>query len=528
MNLFYEVAFRFFREAGSHSEHYYERRAELDRLDKARKRRAALISTRRSLVARGLTEFEEALDAGRPAEEVAHVVQAVEAGLAQAVAEPDPTRAAETVARVEDRAREQLRAADEAFRVERPRGMALSRPLARRYARYEDERARLEQELLEPTRARIDKLIADTVAKHELALARRLRLEHAVAAAVRTARDKTKGAQRELNLSANDTSKKAKALGQRHSRDVEEAAARVQAELAGLDVSKTSDPKLVAFRARIERELAGLRETATASLSSMTQQIGALVWPENGTGPTVTALDQIEALETDLETLSEQAADQMEVTQLGMAVEVINHEFRHTVQSIRRTLRQLKVWADANPKLRAPYTELKTSFDHLDGYLALFTPLQRRLHRTEVEIVGNEIESFLRELFQKRLVDNEIELVATDTFREHVVTGYPSTLYPVFVNLVDNAVYWLSSYRGGRRIVLDAGADWMAVRDTGPGLPVDLGDDVFAARVTTKPGGSGYGLFIARQVLEREGMRLISTAPSVDEGAELRILESAS
>jgi len=528
MNLFYEVAFQFFRETGSQSERFYERRAELERLDKARKRRAASVTARRSIVARGLSEFEAALDAGRPADEVARVVEAVEAGLARAVAESDPARAAATVARVEDRAREQLRAADEAFRVDRPRGMALSRPLARRYARYEDERARLEQELLDPTRARIDKLIADTVKNHDLALARRLRLEHAVAAAVKTARDDTRGAQRELNARANETSKKAAELGRRHFRAVEESTSKHQAELAGLDVSKTSDSKLVAFRARIERDLAELRDAATTSLGSMTQQLGALVWPENGTGPAITALDQLEALETDLETLSEQAADQLEMTQLGMAVEVINHEFRHTVQSIRRTLRQLKVWADANPKLRAPYSELKTSFDHLDGYLTLFTPLQRRLHRAEVDIIGNEIETFLAELFQKRLEENEIELVATDAFREHVIRGHPSTIYPVFVNLVDNAVYWLSNYRGDRRITLDAGPDWMAVRDTGPGLPADLGDDIFQARVTTKPGGSGYGLFVARQVLEREGMRLAAGTPSVDEGAELRILESAS
>lgn len=528
MNLFYEVAFQFFREAGSHSEHFYERRAELERLDKARRRRASLVTARRSAVARGLSNFEAALDAGRPAQEVTQLIETVEAGLAQAIAEHDPTRAAATVAQVEDRARERLRAADAEFRVERPRGMALSRPLARRYARYEDERARLEQEVFEPARARIENLIADAVRTHDLALARRFRLEHAVADAIKSARDDTRSAQRELNGRANDTTKKAGELGRRHVQAVEEASARVRAELAGLDIATASDLQLVDFRAQVERDLASLRDIATGSLSSMTQQLVSLVWPENGTGPTVTALDQIEALETDLEVLSEQAEDQMEVTQLGMAVEVINHEFRQTVQAIRRTLRQLKVWADANPKLRAPYNELKTSFDHLDGYLALFTPMQRRLHRTQVQIVGNEIEAFLLELFQKRMADEHIDLVATDAFRQHVVTGYPSTIYPVFVNLVDNAVYWLTNYRGRRQVVLDAGPGWMAVRDTGPGLPVDLGDDIFLARVSTKPGGSGYGLFIARQVLEREGMHLVAGTPSVDEGAELRIVESAS
>ena len=211
-----------------------------------------------------------------------------------------------------------------------------------------------------------------------------------------------------------------------------------------------------------------------------------------------------------------------------MAVEVINHEFRHTVQAIRRSLRQLKVWADANPKLLDPYRDLKTSFDHLDGYLMLFTPLQRRLYRTKVEIIGSEIETFLRDLFAKRLQENEVDLRATPAFLEHRLEQYPSTIYPVFVNLVDNSLFWLTNYRGERTITLDANDKWMAVRDSGPGIAPDLGEDIFKPGVSTKPGGSGYGLFISRQVLERDGMKLVALHASADEGAEFRILEGDS
>ncbi len=145
----------------------------------------------------------------------------------------------------------------------------------------------------------------------------------------------------------------------------------------------------------------------------------------------------MEALETDFETLADQTSDQMELTQLGMAVDVINHEFRHSVQSIRRSLRQLKVWAQTNPKLLGPYRELKTSFDHLDSCLMLFTPLQRRLYRTKADIVGSEIDTFLHDLFDKRLGEIEVEMHATPAFIEHRLEQYPSTIYPVFVNLVD-------------------------------------------------------------------------------------------
>jgi hypothetical protein len=137
-NVFYEIAFKFFREAGTHSQQFFERREELEKLDKARQRRARLVSSRRQQVSRDLADFEEALDEGRIEAESQRVAQFVEAGLDHAAAEDDPARAAALVTRLEDQAREQLRKMDDQFRVERPRGVALSRPLARRYARYED------------------------------------------------------------------------------------------------------------------------------------------------------------------------------------------------------------------------------------------------------------------------------------------------------------------------------------------------------------------------------------------------------
>jgi signal transduction histidine kinase len=528
INLFSEIAFRYFREAGPQAAQFFERRSELERLDKARKRRQSQVTARRAELSRRLTAFEEALDDGRIEEETEQVLSILAQRLAQAADETDPARAAASVARIEDQARGLLREAEEKYKVERPRGMALSKPLSRRYAKYEDERARIEEEVLEPARRRADEMVDETVKSHKLALARQLRLEHAITEAVKAARNETRAAQRELNLHANDTTKRAAQLGQRYYAAVDETIAEVQAELASLEIASISDQAAVAFRDQARRRLAELQETATRTLESMTHQLAGLMWPENGTGPTVTALDQIEALETDLETLSEQASDQLEMTQLGMAVEVINHEFRHTVQSIRRTLRQLKVWAEGNPKFRPPYNELKSSFDHLDGYLALFTPLQRRLHRTVVEIVGGEIEEFLRDLFAKRLEESEIQLDATGAFREHRIEAYPSTIYPVFVNLVDNSIFWLTGYPGDRTITLDASDDWMSVRDTGPGLPGELGDDIFKARVSTKPGGSGYGLFVAREVLARDGLSIQAMPSSVDSGAEIRIQEQPS
>jgi signal transduction histidine kinase len=524
VNLFYEVAFQYFRETGVHAEYFIAKRAENARLDEARRKAAASRRARKAKVGRDLTEFEEALEAGTFESETAELLRNVEAGLALAVTRPDAASAAAAVTRVEERARAQLADTERKLKIERPRGVLLSAPVLRRYNRYENERVRVLEAIFEPTRQQVEQMVEETVTQHGLAIARQLRLEAAVKSSAERARATARDSRSALTRSAEYARDQALALGRRRFAAVQNAISRFDVELESTDVASSSDEALLQFRSRVERELADLRDTAELSLSSAQAQLDGIVWPQNGEIPS-SVLDQVEVLASDLEAATERADDQLELAQLGSAVSVINHEFRQTTQSIRRTLRQLKVWAEANPKLGPAYEELKTSFDHLDGYLTLFTPLQRRLHRTEIEMAGSEIEQFLQDLFVKRLDDADIQLNATGRFREHRVVGFTSTLYPVFVNLVDNATFWLAGYPGERAITLDAGDGWMAVRDTGPGLPIDLGDDVFEARVTTKPGGTGYGLFVAREVLRRDGMELLASPASPDRGAELRIFE---
>jgi signal transduction histidine kinase len=237
----------------------------------------------------------------------------------------------------------------------------------------------------------------------------------------------------------------------------------------------------------------------------------------------VTFYDEIEALETDVSALQEQTEQDLELAQLGAAIEVINHEFESTIQNIRRNLRRIKAWADANPALREPYRDLRASFEHLDGYLRLFTPLHRRLYRAAVEISGAEIAKYLHDVFDRKLTDAGVDFLATGSFQDLRVLQYPSVLYPVFVNVVDNAIYWLSEYHGERRITLDAQGSTMIVRDSGPGVSSRDRESIFEFGFTRKPGGRGYGLYIARKVLEREGWLLEVSPYRADCGAEFII-----
>ena len=230
-----------------------------------------------------------------------------------------------------------------------------------------------------------------------------------------------------------------------------------------------------------------------------------------------------ESMQEDLLAMRERSEADLELTQLGMALNVVNHEFEASIKAVRASLRRLKSWADMNEDLQSLYDDLRASFDHIDGYLSLFTPLQRRLYRTPVDISGADIAKFLADLFARRLQRHHIELQPTRPFLKFKVHGYPSSFYPVFVNLVDNAIFWLRDRPEPRIIGLDADGSGMVVSDNGPGVPSRDRDAIFELGFTRKPGGRGLGLYISKEALDKAGYNLILSEHGSGTGATFRI-----
>ncbi len=187
------------------------------------------------------------------------------------------------------------------------------------------------------------------------------------------------------------------------------------------------------------------------------------------------------AADAEIVELRAQADDQLEYVQLGMALAVVDHEFRATVASIRSDVRRVGSWAKKNPQLVGLYEDLRRDFDHLDSYLTLLTPMQRRLRRTKTTIKGSDISRFLNELFRERLRATRTEIRASREFEAAKIIGYASTFYPVFINLVDNSLYWIQSagpHASKSIIELSTRGETLVYRDTGPGIAEDIADRV--------------------------------------------------
>jgi PAS domain S-box-containing protein len=92
-------------------------------------------------------------------------------------------------------------------------------------------------------------------------------------------------------------------------------------------------------------------------------------------------------------------------------------------------------------------------------------------------------------------------------------------LQQVMMNLIMNSIDAMKEVEGKREVAIksERAEDrhlLVSVSDTGVGLPLQEGNQIFDAFFTTKPDGTGMGLSISRSIVESHGGRLWATANS--------------
>lgn len=143
---------------------------------------------------------------------------------------------------------------------------------------------------------------------------------------------------------------------------------------------------------------------------------------------------------------------------------------------------------------------LQSTFQHLELRYRQLEPLYRASYRTKKQITGENILDFVRQFLAHDLDVVGVSLDASDRFLNFNILETPALIHPAFVNLVDNAIFWLRSV-DRRTIRFDIVNDAVVVNDSGPGIHETMLERVFEAFTTTKQNGRGLGLYIARQSL---------------------------
>lgn len=522
INIFNQLAADFFRDDGERAEYYVVRKKELEKLELARRKREKQVSTKRKNLSVSLDGFFQRSQQGLPKLEIDNIRNRIKHRMDSAAKISDPDEAAIALMDAEKEANKRLSELQESYRIAKPRGVGLSRQLQRDWEAYTTESQRLENEVFKPFSEEISRQLGDIATQARIYIDQRKRLQSLINELAENEKKSVRSEARSLTNTAEETRKAATKVARDAIHELQNTISKVEAEFASKDFNGLSPEQTEQVRKEFETRIESVSKKNTESLSRIRDVLTSVA--ENmTTDPDITQIDMMEAMDEELETLREQVDTDADLVQLGLAVAVINHEFEAAIKGVRQSLRELRPWADINSNLAPLYQEIRNNFDHLDGHLNLFTPLQRRLYRKPIEIKGSDILHYVKTLFDVRLKRHDVKLAATENFTDMVTHGFPSTLYPVFVNIIDNAIFWLKDMQGEKQIKLDSDSKSFFISNTGPGIHARDYESVFEQGFSRKPGGRGLGLFISRKALRKEGMDICIAPSDLSTGVTFQI-----
>ena len=523
MNFFEQTAADFFRKEGKLTYIHAEIKEELSRNEKIRRRKENQAREKRRQFQESLKEGFDEFANCHPEATVEKILHDLDVSTRQLQSRDisHDSKVRELIA-LEETSRIKLRFLQARFVVSKPRGIGLSRRLMNEWNAYRSEFDRLEKKVFIPAERKIEERVSLAAEQSKLQIDYIARLTSAVAKvkddALKVASQKRSSTTELSNEIADHVKRNVTSSFD----NIKRIANQTMNELESMENLPRGSTEFIAAREQYADTINTVREIEIANMERLHHQLSlvAELWQKDG----FDSAELTEALEEELEELKAQRDANLELAQIGMALNTISHEFDKCVGSLRNGVRRLKAWADANEDLQKLYSEIRVSFEHLDEYLTMFTPLDRRLHRKKMNITGKHIHEFVGKLFEVRLKRHKVNLKATKEFLNSSVLSYPSSIYPPFVNLVDNSIFWLQQIRDcPREIVLDADSRGLLVADNGPGVSTIDRENIFAMNFTRKPGGRGMGLHISRETLLRQGMNLTLENAGKSDGATFSI-----
>jgi two-component system sensor kinase FixL len=211
--------------------------------------------------------------------------------------------------------------------------------------------------------------------------------------------------------------------------------------------------------------------------------------------------------------MEQQLQEQSALAGLGEMAAIIAHEVKNPLAGIRGAVQVIGGRLPAGSRDAEVAKEIVTRIDGLNGLvqdLLLFArPPRPHLQRLDLEALVRSTASLLGGDPALAGVRVDVEGAAAPLLAD------PELLKIVFTNVLVNSAHAMHG-TGVLHVSLrstDAHCQ-LTFHDSGPGIPSDIRDQVLTPFFTTKPGGTGLGLPIAKRLIEAHGGSLAIDCPS--------------
>jgi two-component system sensor histidine kinase PilS (NtrC family) len=228
--------------------------------------------------------------------------------------------------------------------------------------------------------------------------------------------------------------------------------------------------------------------------------------------------------------LMAERVQQGKLAALGRLSASIAHEIRNPVGAMSHAGQLLAESPGFGPDERRLTDIIRTNSERVSTIINNVLQLSRREATKPTRLsIGDWIEDFLGEFCETMQVPRA-RIAFIEDADDMEVRFDPSHLHQVVWNLCDNAIKY-GEARGGISVEIKLGRlnpsnrPYLEVADRGPGIDLQAVDRIFEPFFTGRKGGTGLGLFIARELCQLNRAILLYE-PRGDDGSIFRIVFS--
>lgn len=184
------------------------------------------------------------------------------------------------------------------------------------------------------------------------------------------------------------------------------------------------------------------------------------------------------------------------LAQLGISFEVLAHELNAQDQAVTRSLKSMS--SDAQNEIG--FKNAMKAHKQFTEYLRFLSPLKLSGYQSRDDITGTEILKNIDTFFRDRFERQNVEFKVSQSFENMIVVDVKSRIIPVFVNIINNALYWVGLSED-RKIEIDIVDDLVVIANSGPPVDPDDIERLFELFYSRRSSGNGVGLYLSRQNL---------------------------